>query len=46
MKASTGLVAAAEERRKREAQDELVLDIAKGENESVTLSVRAASERG
>ncbi len=46
MKASTGLVAAAEERRKREAQDELVLDIAKGENESVTLSVRAAIERG
>jgi len=46
MKASTSLVAAAEERRKREAQDELVLDIAKGENESVTLSVRAAIERG
>jgi len=46
MKASSGLVAAAEERRKREAQDELVLDIAKGENESVTLSVRAAIERG
>ncbi len=43
---STGLVAAAEERRKREAQDALVLDIAKGDNESVTLSVRAAIERG
>jgi len=40
------LVAAAESRRWREAQDVLALDIAKGDNESVTLSVRASIERG
>ena len=39
-------VAAAEERRRREAQDFLAVDIAKGDNESVTLSVRASIERG
>ena len=36
----------AELRRKREAQDLLALDIAKGDTEGVTLTIRAAIERG
>ena len=45
-KVTSDVVAAAEERRRREAQDILAVDIAKGDNESVTLSVRASIERG